>query len=97
MMSLEYQFTPQEIIARGSISEESLNIIKNYVEHLDQRPVPKVIQDEILVLFLISCENDIELTKKTIMAFYECKKNGAEIFDDRDVSSSGIQQALNTM
>lgn len=97
MVSLEYQFTPQEIITRGSITEENLNIIRNYVEHLDQRPVPKVIQDEMLVLFLISCENDIELTKKTIIAFYECKKNGPEIFDDRNVQSNGIQQALNTM
>lgn len=97
MMSLEYQFTPQEIVARGSISEENLNIIRNYVEHLDQKPVPKIIQDEMLVIFLISCENDIELTKKTITAFYECKKNGPEIFDDRNMQSSGIQQALNTM
>lgn len=96
-MELQYQFTPEEIIARGCVTEENLSLIRNYVENLNHKPVPKLIKDEALVLFLISCENDVELAKKTIISFYECKKNGPEIFDDRDMQNSGIQQALNTM
>lgn len=96
-MKLIYEFNPKDIIARGSTTEENLNIIRNYVENLDQKPVPKEMQDEMLVIFLISCANDIELTKKTIISYYECKMDAPEIFDDRDMQNSSIQQALNTM
>lgn len=96
-MALEYQFTPQEIIAQGRITESDLNTVRHYVEHLNQKPVPEKIQDEMLVLFLLSCENDVELTKRTIKAFYECKKDGPEIFDNRDMQSDEIQKAMNTM
>lgn len=97
LKELEYQFTPQEIIAQGRTTEENLSVIRNYVEQLNQKPVPKKIQDEMLVLFLLSCKNDIELTKKTIVCFYECKRNGPEIFDDRNVQSTELQKVMNTV
>lgn len=96
-MKLPFEFNPQEIITRGSTTEENLNLIRSYVEHLNRKPVPQVIQDEMLIIFLISCNNDIDLTKKTIISYYECKKDAPEIFDDRDMQSTSIQQALSTV
>lgn len=96
-MKLPFEFTPQEIIGRGSTTEENLKLIRNYVEQLDRKPIPKIIQDEMLIIFLISCDNNIDLTKKTIIAYYECKKDAPEIFDDRDMQSTSIQQALSTV
>lgn len=96
-MALYYHFTPQEIISQGRTTAENLKTIRNFVESLNQKPVPRHTQDETLILFLLSCDNDLELTKKTILSYYNSKRNCPEIFDGRNMNSSDIQNALNTM
>lgn len=85
------------MLSQGRTTEKKLNAIRSFVTSLNQKPVPKVIQDELLILFLIACKNDLELTKQTIVYYYGYKKNGPELFDDRRIANEGIQTALNTL
>lgn len=96
-LALEYKFTPEQIISQSRTTKEKLDAIRNFVTSLNQKPVPYFIQDELLILFLLSCKNDLELTKQTIVYHYQYKKNGAELFRNRSMSNEDIQTALSTM
>ncbi|KAJ8959001.1 hypothetical protein NQ314_006319 [Rhamnusium bicolor] len=96
-MELEYQFTSEQIISEGRTSKENLETIRTWLSNLDDKDIPLTVQDEIIVLFLLSCSNDIALTKKTVVAYYKCKKQGPEIYDDRNVERADVKLALNTI
>lgn len=96
-MNLEFQWTPEEIIAEGRTTRENLETIRKWRSNLNDKNIPLKIQDEMIVLFLLSCCNDIDLTKNTIVSYYKCKKNGPEIYDDRNLENPDIKLALNTM
>lgn len=94
---LEYQFKAEDLVAEGRTSKENMEDIRMFVSSLNDKYVPKRIQDEIILIFLISCANNVALTKKTILSYYYLKKHSPEIFDDRDLDRSDIQLALNTI
>ncbi|XP_057658030.1 alpha-tocopherol transfer protein-like isoform X1 [Diorhabda carinulata] len=94
---LEYHFKTEDLVAEGRTSRENMEEIRTFVSNLDDKYVPTRIQDEIILIFLISCANDVALTKKTILSYYYLKKHGPEIYDDRDLNRSDIQLALNTI
>ncbi|CAG9814862.1 unnamed protein product [Phaedon cochleariae] len=96
-MKLEYKFTSEDIIAEGRVTREDIEIIRTWLSNLKDDYVPENVQDETIVLILLSCTNDIELTKKTIQCYYKLKKNGPEIYDDRNLKRPDIQVALNTI
>lgn len=96
-LKLDYEFTAQEIIKEGRTTEKHLIHIRRFIKHLNRKPIPKYIQDEILILFLIASKNNLTLTKSNIISFYQSKMDGPEIFDHRNVCNTDIQQALNTV
>ncbi|KAJ8971177.1 hypothetical protein NQ317_013372 [Molorchus minor] len=95
-MELQYQFTPDQIISEGRTTQKNINTIKTWLSNLHDKDIPKI-QDEVVVLFLLSCLNDIDLTKRTVISYYKCKKAGPEIYDDRIVDRRDIRTALNTI
>lgn len=96
-MELEFQWTPEDIIEEGRTTRENLETIRTWLSNLRDENLPPKIQDEMIVLFLLSCCNDIDLTKNTVISYYRCKKNGPEIYDDRNVEKADIKLALNTL
>ncbi|XP_023012905.2 alpha-tocopherol transfer protein-like isoform X2 [Leptinotarsa decemlineata] len=96
-MELDYKWTPEDIFAKGMTTKEDLETIKTWLSTLNDEYLPPNIQDHLLVLFLISCVNNIELTKKTILSYYKLKQHAPEIFDDRNLKRSELQTALNTI
>lgn len=50
-----------------------------------------------LLLFLNSCNGDIEATAKRLERYYELKKACPEFFDNRDVDSESIQHCLKSL
>nr|XP_023012905.1 alpha-tocopherol transfer protein-like isoform X2 [Leptinotarsa decemlineata]XP_023012906.1 alpha-tocopherol transfer protein-like isoform X2 [Leptinotarsa decemlineata] len=96
-MELDYKWTPEDIFAKGMTTKEDLETIKTWLLTLNDEYLPPNIQDHLLVLFLISCVNNIELTKKTILSYYKLKQHAPEIFDDRNLKRSELQTALNTI
>ncbi|XP_030757202.1 alpha-tocopherol transfer protein-like [Sitophilus oryzae] len=96
MLKLPYKFTSEQIVKEGRTSFENIEVVKRWLDSVDDQNIP-VIQDELIVIFLLSCDNDIPLTKKTIKMYYQCKKQAPDIFDDKDMSRSDLQKGLNTV
>ncbi|XP_018571184.1 alpha-tocopherol transfer protein-like [Anoplophora glabripennis] len=96
-MKLEFQWTPEQIISEGRTTRENLETIRTWLSNLNDKNIPLNVQDEMIVLFLLSCCNDIQLTKNTVLAYYKCKKEGPEIYDDRNLERTDIKLALNTI
>ncbi|KAK4878926.1 hypothetical protein RN001_007072 [Aquatica leii] len=48
-------------------------------------------------IFLLACNNNLELTKRTILSHYALKKKLPEIFNNRKVYNSNLQKILNTV
>ncbi|XP_050292928.1 alpha-tocopherol transfer protein-like [Anthonomus grandis grandis] len=96
MKTLPFYFTPKEILNENRTSQENIDIIKDWLLTLEESVVPEI-QDELIILFLLSCDNDIPLTKNTIVMYYKCKAESPEIFDDREMDRADIQKAMNTI
>ncbi|CAH1111796.1 unnamed protein product [Psylliodes chrysocephalus] len=84
-MSFKFQFKVEDLISEGRVNRENFEVIKQWVK--DERFVPKDLPDEMIVLFLISCEHNVNMTKNTIMSYFKLKKNAPELHDNRIVNS----------
>lgn len=88
-----FKFQVQDVVEQGRTNQQ---LIDTLVQWLQDNDMPKVPQ-ETIVEFLLACNNDLEATKKTMQSCYNCKKNGPEIFDDRNVNNPNLELALKTM
>lgn len=93
MEGLKFGFKAEEIINEGRITRKDIDIIDEWVS---TQNLPKVTEEQI-VLFLLSCLNEKELTKTTIKAYYTVKKGTPEVFDDRQMNRTDIQKQLKTL
>lgn len=93
-MALPYEFKASTIVKQGRTTQQAIDEIQNWVP--TEEKIPRI-PDELVVLFLISCENNIEATKNTIKAYFRIKSEAPDIFNDRDVDSKDLQKATNTM
>lgn len=96
-MNLDFNFTANDVINQKRTTKENIDAIKNWLFIDTEKCIPGKIQDELIVLFLLSCDNDIELTKKTVKAYYKYRKECPDIFDDRRMERKCLQKAFNTM
>ncbi|CAG9861501.1 unnamed protein product [Phyllotreta striolata] len=94
---LPYKFTAEELIQEGRISRKDVEEVGTFVSNLNDKYVPAKLQDETICIFLLSCEHDVELTKKTIISYYLLKYQGPEIYDNRELNNTDIKLALNTI
>lgn len=85
-----YGFTIQDMIANGRIDEIDLSILKEWVA---TQQMPRY-SDETIALFYMSCDKNIEATKKCAIANTNSKKKAPEIFNDRNLSRKDVQQQL---
>ncbi|XP_066260089.1 alpha-tocopherol transfer protein-like isoform X2 [Euwallacea similis] len=96
MGKLPYQFTSQDIVKQGRTTQEHIDTIRAWLNSMQSKSLPEI-QDELIVIFLLSCENDIPLTKNTITMYYKCKKNGPEIFDNWNMERLDLKQVMNVV
>nr|CAH7758651.1 unnamed protein product [Callosobruchus chinensis] len=94
---MEFNYTAQEVIDQNRTKKEYINSIKDWLSICNDKLVPPLLQEQMIVQFLLSCDNDVEFTKTTIAAFYRCKKAAPEFHDNRDMRRADIRTALNTM
>lgn len=88
-MALSYQFKAKEIIDQGRTTQAAIDDIK---EWLTTTTIPQL-PEELIVLFLLSCENNLNSVKNTIQAYFKIKSEAPEIFNDRDVDSDELKKA----
>uniref|UniRef100_A0A6P7GF42 Alpha-tocopherol transfer protein-like n=1 Tax=Diabrotica virgifera virgifera TaxID=50390 RepID=A0A6P7GF42_DIAVI len=94
---MKFKFSADDVIAEKRTTQGNINLIKRWLFAADEKYVPSKLSDEFIVLFLLSCNNDIDVTKKTITAYYKLRKDAPELFDDRTSEREDIQKALNTL
>lgn len=97
IMSLDYKFSAKTVIGDGRTTMQLLDAIKEWIKSLNDKDIPHFIQDELVVLFLTCLDNNIDVTKNSIIAFYKLRKEAPDIFDGRIVCNEDIILALNTM
>lgn len=89
-MALRFNFTAQEMIDQNRVTRRQIDEFKVW---LDTQDYPDLVEEQ-MVLFLLSCNCEMETTKATVKAHYECKLNRGQFFDDRDVDLVDLQQEL---
>ncbi|CAH1953522.1 unnamed protein product [Acanthoscelides obtectus] len=94
---LDFNYTAQDVIDQNRTKQEFIGSIKNWLLMSNDKLVPPHLEEQMIVQFLLSCDNDVELTKTTISAFYRLKKATPELYDDRGMRRADIIKALNTM
>ncbi|XP_072375289.1 alpha-tocopherol transfer protein-like isoform X1 [Diabrotica undecimpunctata] len=95
-MEFNFKFKAEDMILKKRTTRENIDSIKEWLEMAKPKYVPLQLQDELIILFLLSCDNNTERTKGTIMAHFKMKKEAPEIFDGRDMYRDDIQKAFKT-
>lgn len=83
-------FKAELLYSLGEVDGKSVDIIN---EWMSTTKIP-ALSDEQVILFLISCDNNVEFTKKTIEAYHQIKNSLHEVFTDRKLNGIDIQSAL---
>ncbi|XP_050501546.1 retinaldehyde-binding protein 1-like isoform X3 [Diabrotica virgifera virgifera] len=81
-MILPYNFTADEVISVGRTSRTNVEAVKSSLKICNESYVPKELPDELIVEFLLACENDVEFAKTTISVHYRLKKEEPLLFDN---------------
>ncbi|GJQ85955.1 hypothetical protein Trydic_g21803 [Trypoxylus dichotomus] len=92
-MSLNYGYVAEDIVKEERVSRSEIEIIREWNRNAN---LPILI-DEQIVGFLLSCERDVEFTKKTIVEYFKVRKHGKELFSNRDVQLPELQLQLATL
>lgn len=84
----KYLFRAEDIISEGRVTSEEISSIKLWNQGED---LP-LLSDEQIILFLLSCENDQDVTKVTIKAHFDLKEKAPDIFINRVIKGSISEQ-----
>ncbi|XP_044739621.1 alpha-tocopherol transfer protein-like [Chrysoperla carnea] len=92
---LNLGYDPEPLIKRGEPSKELITEIRKWIE--DQKDIPKNLTNAQLVLFISACEFNVEPTKKCLREYFNAKKHGPELFDNREVTRADIASQLKAL
>ncbi|KAB0791390.1 hypothetical protein PPYR_03190 [Photinus pyralis] len=88
MSTIQLGFKAEDLIKANRTTEEDIAAIRGWQKSIRR---PKL-TDEQIGLFLVSCRNDREYTKKTIETYFEVKLGHQEIFGDRNIDNSDLKR-----
>lgn len=90
-----FNFTAQEIIEQGRVTRQQIDEFKTWLMTVNPE-YPELCEEQI-ILFLLSCNCDLDATKATVKAHYTAKLSVTEFFDDRDMDREDLQLHLNAV
>ncbi|KAF7287662.1 hypothetical protein GWI33_006007 [Rhynchophorus ferrugineus] len=96
MLKLPYKFNIDDVLKENRTSKDNIEFIKDWLCKTKHNSIPNI-QDELIVIFLLSCDNDLELTKHTIEVHFICKKQCTQLFSERDITRDDLKKALRTV
>jgi len=81
---------------------DRLGLTRDMIEHLRDKiklskSIPQYIIDNQLLIFLNSCNGDVDMTISKLERYYDMKRSMPEFFDNRDLASSDIQHCLDSL
>lgn len=92
-MSLKLGFLADDLIEQGRTNRTNIEALRNWME-IQNFPG---LSDEQIVRFLLSCDNDLEASKKTLTAYYHSKNELKKQFTNRDIDRPDIVQQMKTL
>ncbi|XP_044261385.1 uncharacterized protein LOC123009261 [Tribolium madens] len=88
-MALQYHFKAKSIVDEGRTTQTAIDDVKEWLKNTKLPQLP----DELIVLFLLSCQNDVHCVRNTIQAYFKIKNEAPEIFNSRDIDSEELKKA----
>ncbi|KAK9875980.1 hypothetical protein WA026_011080 [Henosepilachna vigintioctopunctata] len=92
MSVLKYEFTIEEVVGEKKITLDDVEQLRIWNSTVDLPTIPP----ELLAIFIIACERDLEKSKKAILAYSTCKKE-SDLFGDRNIDNADLRLGLNTV
>lgn len=85
----------ENALKEHKITQEDLDQFHKMIESVDS--VPKPIPNKLLLLILITCDNNQEKSLRMLKTYCKNFKDFKEFFENRDVKSEEIQHALDNI
>lgn len=92
-MSFEYGYAAQDIVNENRVTWPEIETVKQWNLNAN---VP-ILLDEQVVGFLLSCDRDVEFTKKTILDYFRVRTYAQNLFNNRDIERPDLQLQLATL
>ncbi|XP_063925063.1 alpha-tocopherol transfer protein-like isoform X2 [Zophobas morio] len=89
-MALPFQFNVKTIIEDGRTTESDISAIKTWLKTTSLPPL----QEQFIVLFLLSCSNDLASVRNTIEYYFKVKNEAPQIFNDCDLENTDMKKIL---
>ncbi|KAK5645829.1 hypothetical protein RI129_004293 [Pyrocoelia pectoralis] len=88
-----FGFNVNEVIEKNRTTIEDIEHIE---EWLTTETLPKLAREQIIA-FLISCDNDRKMTKRTIKCNYALKSSSPDLFTNRNIRGTELENILNVI
>ncbi|KYB26927.1 alpha-tocopherol transfer protein-like [Tribolium castaneum] len=88
-MALQYQFKAKSIVDEGRTTQTAIDNVKEWLKNTKLPQLP----EELIVLFLLSCQNNLNSVRNTIQAYFKIKNEAPEIFNSRDIDCDELKKA----
>ncbi|KAB0791388.1 hypothetical protein PPYR_03188 [Photinus pyralis] len=83
-------FEEAQIVKDGVVEAEKIRTIDAWLDGTD---IPRLSGEQI-ILFLASCDNNVELAQDAIGEYYRIKSSTPQLFAERSVDSDAVRRAL---
>ncbi|XP_017777262.1 PREDICTED: alpha-tocopherol transfer protein-like [Nicrophorus vespilloides] len=93
METVRFGFKAEDVIAEGRTTREEIEELRRMLVDVN---VPEL-TDEQIVLFILSCDRDLKFTVTTVKEYYSARKNGPELFSNRDLERPDLQYQLDVI
>jgi len=90
---LKLGFKADEIIKTGKVTRPQISKLRQKLSTLE---IPEL-TDEQCVIFLLSCDGNIDCTVRTVNEFFKARCDGPELFNDRNIEEPDLQYQLNVV
>lgn len=88
-----FGFDVNEVIEKNRTTIEDIEHIE---EWLTTETLPKLVREQIIA-FLLSCDNDRKMTKRTIKCNYALKSSSPNLFTNRNIRGTELENILNVI
>ena len=93
---LTFKIDLENYIQNGDICQEDIDQLKARLNETINAKIPKL-SDEQVAIFLNACNRDLDDSYKCILAYFSARKSAPELFNNRVLSRTDVQQQLKTL
>jgi len=97
MTHVQNIWTAAEVLKRiDDVTASDIKKLSDWCK-TEENSIPQTLNDEQLLLFLHSCYNNLEHTKKCMVSYYSLKRKNKVLLQDRDIQLPNLSRALEVL